>query len=88
MVGFIDGVNPSRKDTDFCGAKVLGGDEVLEDLLRSALKPLVVGFDNNWSRVKTALHPNAVCAADVALGDGAVAASPKCAMRNIKAVKS
>lgn len=88
VVGFIDGVNASRKNTDFYGAKVLGGDEVLEDLLRSGVKNVVVGFGDNRLRVKTAhqlaemgfrlltaLHPNAVCAADVTIGDGTVVAS-------------
>lgn len=88
VAGFIDGVNASRKNTDFHGAKVLGGDEVLGDLLRSGVKHVVVGFGDNRLRVEiadrlvemgfcllTALHPNADCAADVTIGDGTVVAS-------------
>ena len=95
VVGFIDGVNAGRKDTDFYGAKVLGGDEVLGDLLRSGVKHVVVGFGDNRLRVKTAdrlaemgfrlltaIHPNAVCAADVTIGDGTVVASAKWTMED------
>jgi len=88
VVGFIDGVNADRKGADFYGAKVLGGDEVLEDLLRAGAENVVLGFGDNRLRCKTAerlvkmgfrlvsaLHPNAVCAADVSIGEGTVVAS-------------
>lgn len=88
VVGFVDGVHAGRKGTDFYGAKVLGGDEVLEGLLSSGVKHVVVAFGDNRLRVKTAdrlaemgfclltaLHPNAVCAGDVTIGDGTVVAS-------------
>jgi UDP-N-acetylbacillosamine N-acetyltransferase len=88
VVGFIDGVNANRKHTDFYGSQVLGGDEVLEELLSSGVRHVVVGFGDNRLRVKTAdrlvemgfclltaVHPNAVCAADVTIGDGTVVAS-------------
>ena len=88
IVGFIDGVNSKRKNADFYGSKVLGGDEVLDDLFNSGVKNVVVGFGDNRLRVKVAeslvgmgfrllraVHPNAVCAADVTIGDGTVVAS-------------
>lgn len=88
VVGFVDGVNFGRKDTDFYGSTVLGGDEVLVDLLCSGMNKVVVGFGDNRLRVKvserlsvmgfellTAVHPNAVCAGDVKIGDGTVVAS-------------
>lgn len=88
VAGFLDAVNPARKGEDFYGSTVLGGDEVLEGLLRSGVKHVVVGFGDNKMRLKiaaqlsgmgfhllTAVHPNAVCAADVTIGDGTVVAS-------------
>jgi UDP-N-acetylbacillosamine N-acetyltransferase len=88
VAGFIDGVNVDRKGADFYGSKILGGDEVLGDLLRAGIKKFVVGFGDNRHRLKaaerlkamgfellTALHPNAVCAADVLIGEGTVVAS-------------
>lgn len=88
VVGFLDAVSLCRKGENFYGAKVLGGDEVLEDLFRSDVRNVVVGFGDNGLRVKTAnrlvemgfclltvLHPNAVCAADVTIGAGTVVAS-------------
>ncbi len=88
VVGFLDAVNPRRKGEDFYGSKILGGDEVLEDLLRSGVKHVIVGFGDNSLRVKTAdrlvelgfclliaVHPNAVCAADVSIGEGTAVCS-------------
>lgn len=88
VVGFLDAVSPCRKGEHFYGSKVLGGDEVLEELLRSDVRNVVVGFGDNRLRLKTAdrlaglgfslltaVHPNAVCAADVTIGDGTVVAS-------------
>lgn len=88
VIGFLDAVSPCRKGADFYGAKVLGGDEVLDDLICSGVRNVVVGFGDNRLRVKTAerlsrmgfrlmtaIHPSAVCAADVAIGDGTVVAS-------------
>jgi sugar O-acyltransferase (sialic acid O-acetyltransferase NeuD family) len=88
VAGFIDGVSAGRKGADFYDSKILGGDEVLEDLLHAGVVNVVVGFGDNRLRCKTAerlvemgfglvpaLHPNAVCAADVSIGEGTVVAS-------------
>ncbi len=88
VVGFIDGVNPLRKGESFYGAKILGGDEVLEDLFRSNVKHVIVAFGNNRIRVQTAqklsgmgfklpsaIHPSAIYAGDVEIGDGTVIAA-------------
>ncbi len=88
VVGFVDGVNPSRKASVFYGATVLGGDEVLDDLLRSRVQHVVVGFGDNRLRIETAArlvergfqlmtaaHPNAICAGDTWIGEGTVLAS-------------
>lgn len=88
MVGFLDSVNAGRKGTDFYGASVLGGEEALNDLLESGVMHAVVGFGNNRKRLElsdilerrgfqmiSAIHPNAVCAADVSIGPGTVVCS-------------
>jgi len=81
-------VNAHRKGEEFYGSTVLGGDEVLEDLLRSGVEHVSVGFGDNRLRMKTAaslaekgfrlltaVHPNAVCASDASVGEGTVVAS-------------
>jgi len=88
VVGFLDGVNAGRKGTEFYGASVLGGEEVLNDLLASGVRHAVAGFGNNRKRLElsamlerrgfrmmSAVHPNAVCAADVSIGEGTVVCS-------------
>lgn len=88
VVGFVDSVNESRKGTDFYGASVLGGEEALNDLLESGVTHAFVGFGNNRKRLEfskmlerrgfqmlSAIHPNAVCAADVSVGAGTVVCS-------------
>jgi len=88
IVGFLDGVRRDRKGETFYGSIVLGGDEVLDDLRQSDVREVVLGFGNNRLRCKkaqrlaemgfrllSALHPNAVCAADVTIGEGTVVAS-------------
>jgi sugar O-acyltransferase (sialic acid O-acetyltransferase NeuD family) len=86
--GFIDGLSPSRVGEDFCGSTVLGGDKVLEDLIRSEVKNVVVAFGDNRLRLQvahrlgrmgfhllTALHPSAICASDARIGPGTVVAA-------------
>jgi len=88
VAGFVDGVNPNRRGSAFYGATVLGGDEVLDDLLASGVQQVVVGFGDNrlrshtadrlvekGFRLATAMHPNAICAADTYIGQGSVLAS-------------
>jgi UDP-N-acetylbacillosamine N-acetyltransferase len=88
VVGFLDGLNAGRKRTRFYGASVLGGEEVLSDLLDSGVTHAIVGFGNNRKRLElsemlerrgfrmmSAIHPNAVCAADVSIGAGTVVCS-------------
>jgi len=88
VIGYIDDVNAERKGREFYGAQVLGGREVLADLLSSGVSNAIVGFGDNRRRLKiagelselgfdlvSAIHPNAVCAADVSIGEGTVVAS-------------
>jgi sugar O-acyltransferase (sialic acid O-acetyltransferase NeuD family) len=88
VIGFLDAANPKREGEDFYGSKILGGDEVLEELLRSGVTNTIVGFGDNRRRnatgerlvgmgfrLLTALHPNAICAGDASIGEGAVVAA-------------
>jgi UDP-N-acetylbacillosamine N-acetyltransferase len=85
VVGFIDGVDRTRKGTSFYGSTILGGDEVLPGLLDSGVNYVLVGFGANRPRLEvarrllgmgfrlaTAIHPSAVCATDTLIGEGAV----------------
>ncbi len=88
IAGFLDSVNTSRKGDSFYGSTVLGGAEVLEDLRGRGVHDVIVAFGDNARRLQTAdqlvgmgfrlataIHPNAVCAADVSIGDGSLIAS-------------
>lgn len=88
VIGFIDGVNPLRKGETFYSSKVLGGNEVLESLLRNDVKHAIVAFGDNRMRVQTArnllkqgfqlpsaIHPSSICAGDAKIGDGTIIAA-------------
>ena len=88
VVGFIDGVNLHRKCESFYGSQILGGDEILEDLIQSGVKHAIVAIGNNRLRVETAgklldrgfslisaIHPSAIYSRDVQLDDGTVVAA-------------
>ena len=85
IVGFLDNVNNDRKGQSFYGSAVLGGDEVLEDLLRQGIRDIIVAFGDNKLRLQaahqllimgfrlaTAIHPKAVCAEDASIGEGSL----------------
>jgi acetyltransferase EpsM len=88
IVGYLDSINPSRKGEMFLGGMILGGDEQLGRLLERGVEYLIVGFGDCMSRIRaadealskgyklvTALHPNAVIADDVKIGEGTVVAA-------------
>ena len=88
IVGFIDDVNPERAGSEFGGANVLGGREMLGYLRQEGVGHLVFGFGDCEARLKlarlarekgfrlaTAIHPSAVVAADVVIGAGTVVAA-------------
>ena len=88
IVGFLDDVHPERCGTEFCGARVLGGRETLDDLRRQGVQHLILGFGDNRARLTlvnlvraegfclaTAMHPRATIAADVTIGRGTVVAA-------------
>ena len=83
IVGFLDDINPLRKDTEFCGASILGGREQLDNLKEMGVEYCICAFGNCEARLRlsrlirtkgfklaTIIHPNAVIAADVSIGHG------------------
>lgn len=85
IIGFLDNLSPERKDTEFGGAKILGGDEVLDDLPTADVRHIIFAFQNNQARLRlgelvkakgfqlvTAIHPTASVASGVAVGAGTV----------------
>jgi len=83
LVGFLDDINPARRDEPFCGAVVLGGREQLELLKGRDVSHIMMAFGNNRARLTlaaivrskgyqlaTALHPRAVIATGVRIGAG------------------
>ena len=85
VVGFIDDVNTQSHGNEFCGASILGGKEKLSELLKSGVTYIVVAIGDCTIREKisgfvkdigfnlaTCIHPSAVIAADVSIGEGTV----------------
>ncbi|MBC1277844.1 acetyltransferase [Nostoc sp. UCD121] len=88
IVGFLDNMNPQRYGENFCGAKILGGQEQLDYCKDKGIKYIIFGFGDCQARLKlseliyrkgfslaTAIHPTAVIAADVSIGAGTVIAA-------------
>jgi sugar O-acyltransferase (sialic acid O-acetyltransferase NeuD family) len=85
VVGYLDNLAPQRKNTEFGGAKVLGGDEELDRLLAAGVRHMILAFQNNQARLRlgglaqargfqlvSAVHPTASVASDVVIGAGTV----------------
>ncbi len=85
VAGFLDDLNPGRKEAVFCGAKVLGGRETLPALLRDGVREMIVAVGDCAARLRlaeagraagfklaTAVHPAATVAAEVTIGEGSV----------------
>jgi acetyltransferase EpsM len=88
IVGFLDDLNPHRRDTEFCGAPILGGREQLPRLAGLGVTHLLFGFGDCDARLElsslarqhglslaSAIHPRATIAMDVAVGPGTVIAA-------------
>ncbi len=88
VAGFLDDTNPERIGTEFRGAPILGGQEQLDALLRRGIRYLILAFGNCKARLRlselarakgfaiaTAIHPTAVIASDVTVGDGTLIAA-------------
>lgn len=85
IAGFLDDVNPERHGSEFAGAPILGGAEQLERLRGQGVQHLILGFGDCQARLRraaqvcalgyqlaTAIHPRAVVAAGVPIGNGTV----------------
>lgn len=85
IIGFLDDVNPDRKNTRLCGSRILGGREQLAHLREQGVDHIIFGFGDCDARLKlselvqelgfslaTAIHPRATVAADVSIGAGTV----------------
>lgn len=83
VAGFIDDVSPERRGSEFCGATVLGGREVLQVLKASGVRHVALAFGHNEARLRlmaelqaqgfelpVIAHPSAVIAADSVIADG------------------
>jgi len=85
IVGYLDNLNPERKNTSFGGARVLGGEEELDNLWRAGVRHVIFAFQNNQARLQLAemvkargfelalaIHPTASVAGDARIGAGTV----------------
>jgi UDP-N-acetylbacillosamine N-acetyltransferase len=83
IVGFIDEVAPEREGSPFAGGIVLGGSDVLRTERAARADHVLLGVGSNSARLRIAdvveaqglalgvvIHPRAVVASDVVLGDG------------------
>jgi UDP-N-acetylbacillosamine N-acetyltransferase len=83
IVGFLDDFTPGRKGESFCGAKVLGGKELLPLLRSEGVHTIFVGIGDCRARLEvssvvrdegfqlaTVVHPRAIVARDSSLGCG------------------
>jgi acetyltransferase EpsM len=88
LIGFLDDLNPQRHQTEFCGAKILGGREQLGILLDQGVNHIIVGVGDCKTRLTladiakckgyllgTAIHPSAIIARDVSIKPGTVVAA-------------
>lgn len=85
IVGFLDDIDPDRKGTPFCGSLILGGSEQLEQLRSNNIRHIIFGFGDCQARLTlasvvvrfgfelaTVIHPKAIVAGDVTIGQGTV----------------
>ena len=85
IVGFLDDVNPNRHGHEFCGGRILGGAEQLEQLSAQGVSQLIVAFGACRARMRVAglaeeqgytlacaVHPTSSVAADAVIGAGTV----------------
>ncbi|HAM51935.1 MAG TPA: sugar acetyltransferase [Nitrospiraceae bacterium] len=88
IIGFLDDINSHRRTEVFCGSTILGGREQLRELWDQGIHHILFGFGDcrarlqlaDWVRsqgfvLATAIHPQAVVATDVRIGEGTVIAA-------------
>ena len=86
--GFLDSINPERRNTDFYGSKIIGGEEQLIQLMDAGVEKLIFGFGNGEARLRlaetikskgfqliTAIHPGSIIAPNVLICPGTVVAA-------------
>ena len=87
IVGFLDDMNLERHNTEFCGARIMGGKEQLDVLREEGIKYLMFGFGDCAARLNlssfvrtkgfslaTAIHPKSIVASGVEIGSGTLVA--------------
>ena len=85
LIGFIDDVNPEKHGMPLQGVTVLGGREILDQLLDMGITNIILGFGDCKARLRlsdfvlnkgftlaTVIHPQSVIASDVSIGQGTV----------------
>jgi acetyltransferase EpsM len=88
IFGFIDSIDPSRRNTEFYKSIILGGEEQLERLKDAGISRLVLGFGDGDARLKladliksrgfqllSAIHPGAIISSNVIISPGTVVAA-------------
>ena len=88
IAGYLDNLDPERKGEHFGGATVLGGEEILGDLLKSGVRNMIFAFANGPTKLKlaeavkargftlvSAIHPSACIARTATIGAGTVVRS-------------
>jgi sugar O-acyltransferase (sialic acid O-acetyltransferase NeuD family) len=85
VAGYLDSVNPQRRDELFGGARILGGQEQLENLRSIGVHDMALGVGDCEARLQLlevataegfnlvcAIHPTATVAATARIGAGSV----------------
>lgn len=85
LVGFLDDINIDSHGKDYCGSRILGGQEKLKFLYQSGVKNIIIGIGDckirtNLAQIAisqgfslvNAIHPNSIVAKNVRLGKGIV----------------
>ena len=88
IIGFLDDINVDRYGIPFCGTTVLGGAEQLDDLAGSGINNIIIAVGDYRARctmaemarrkgfiLVSAIHPRAIVAQNVTIGDGTVIAA-------------
>jgi acetyltransferase EpsM len=88
IAGFLDDANPARRGQPFSGAAIFGGREQLGSLRSAEITHAIIAIGDcavrlaladvaisNGLTLVSAIHPRAVIAADVVIGDGTVVAA-------------
>ena len=86
--GFLDDQDPAAEGRAFCGSRVLGGRERLDELHAQGVSHVLFGFGDGAARLRLAalvrergfalaraIHPRAVVAGDAVVGAGSVIAA-------------